>query len=388
MTASEIKDKMEGQFTLRAGLTTALIVGLLGLHQLSGYLRHSDGVKHRLYRLISDISANPQSRDEVDALTEGYYEQLRPDAGPGGLPNEKDDVQFRNDFLRFELRPNLSRPYYNSGRRVTNSMGMANPEYSYAKPLHTRRIALLGDSQSLGPYGQDYVALLENRLNQNCRTPDIQNYQVLNFSVYGYSVLQMMDVALDKAPLFHPDAYVVAMTGLETLPGAGWRAQVGRLVTSRTDLKYDYLRQVVAQAGIQPTSRLPSIIAKLGPYINPVITWALSQIRDHAAAQGATMVIFMIPSPINPDFTSDDFDRMRKPIDTVGVPVIDLRDTYRNVNLDDIQVAPGKDFHPNVRGHALIADSLFNKLQEQPDALLALAGDPCQLALPSSATGK
>jgi hypothetical protein len=70
--------------------------------------------------------------------------------------------------------------------------------------------------------------------------------------------------------------------------------------------------------------------------------------------------------------------------DQVGVPIIDLRDTFRSANLKEMQVDPGSDIHPNVLGHAMIADNLFTKLQEQPSAWEALAGHPCAVALSPS----
>jgi hypothetical protein len=388
MAVSETSNEMESQFTRRAVLTTALIVGLLGLHQLPGHIRHSNRVMSRLDQVISSMSDNNMSREELDALVAGYYEGiLRTDNGALGLPSEKEDILFRNDFLRDELKPNLNHEY-KAGIRFTNSLGMANPEYSYQKPAHTRRIAILGDSVSLGPYGHDYVKALEDRLNQNCASPDIQNYQVLNFSVYGYSVLQDMDVGLNKASYFHPDVYVVALSSLEFFPRNGSITHVAGLLTSGTDLKYDYLRHVVAEAGIQPGNHLPAIREKLAPYLIQVISWALVQLRGHAAAEGAKMIIIMVPAPISPTFTSDHFSQLQKAAEPVGVPIIDMRDTFRSVNLDDFQVDPGKDIHPNARGHAMIADSLFTQLQAQPDALLALAGHSCQVALSSSAMGK
>jgi hypothetical protein len=267
-------------------------------------------------------------------------------------------------------------------------MGMANPEYPYAKPPHTRRIALLGDSLSLGPYGQDYVARLEERLNQNCRTPEIQNYQILNFSAYAYSIVQMMDVGLDKAPLFHPDAYVITITDLEAMDTLGWRTHVGSLLTAGTDLKYDYLRQVVAEAGLQKTNHLPTIRKRLSPFIQPVRRWALQQVRDQAAKQGASMVIFLIPAPLSSDLVDADFNEFQEAADPLGVPIIDLRDTFTSVNFNDIEVDPNSDIHPNALGHAMIADNLFAKLQAQPDAWLALAGHPCEVASPTAAAGK
>ena len=381
-TVPDMKSQMTKEFGRRSAVSILLIAGLLGLHQLPNLLRKTP-VGHRIGQVISPMSNNEMARENVDALVDGYYEGLRRDAAGAGLPGERDDIQFRNDFLRYEMKPNLKRPY-KAGMRFTNSMGMANPEYSYAKPPHTRRIAILGDSISLGPYGQDYVAKLEDRLNQNCRTPEIQNYQVLNFSVYAYSILQAMDVGLDKAQMFNPDAYVMTMTDLEAMDTEGWRTHVGSLLTSGTDLKYDYLRKVVADAGLQSSNHLPTIRRRLKPYMVPVMRWALEQVRDRAEKQGASMTIFMVPAPINPDIVDADFNDLRVSADQVGVPIIDLRDTFRSASLKDLQVDPGSDIHPNVLGHAMIADNLFTKLQAQPSAWLALAGHPCAVALPPS----
>lgn len=388
-TVAQVKDDMDGKFTRRAVLTIVLIVGLLGLHQVSRYFRHPNAATYRLHQLISDMSSNDVGRDDLNALVAGYYEGiLRTGNAAIGLPGGRiEDVRFRNDFLRFELKPNLNEQY-KAGIRFTNSMGMANPEYSYQKPPHTWRIAILGDSVSLGPYGHDYVKALEDRLNHNCTSPDIQNYQVLNFSVYAYSALQNMDVGLNKASYFHPDVDVVALTSLEFFPGTGSVMHVATLLSSGTDLKYDYLRQVVAQAGIQPGSHLPTIRKKLAPYKTQLIRWALIQIRDHAAAHGAKTIVILVPAPISSSFTIEHFNQLRDAAGPVGIPIIDLRDTFRSVNLEDFQVDPGKDFHPNLLGHTMIADSLFAKLQAQPDASLAMAGHPCQLDSPPAAAEK
>lgn len=385
-TISEVKTPVTSDFTRRAALTILLIVGLLGVHQLPRLLRNSQ-LGHRVSQLITPMSRNEMSRENVDALVDGYYEGLRRDATAPGLPGEREDIQFRDDFLRYELKPNINRPY-KAGLRFTNSMGMANPEYSYAKPPHTRRIAILGDSLSLGPYGHDYVAQLEDRLNQNCRTPEVQNYQVLNFSVYAYSIVQMMDVGLDKAPLFHPDAYVFTITDLEAMDTLGWRTHVGSLLISGTDLKYPYLRQLVAQTGLQKSNHLPTIRKRLSPYIQPVRRWALEQIRDEAAKQGASMAIFLIPAPLSSDFINADFNEFQEAAAPIGVPIVDLRDAFSSVNISSIEVDPNSDIHPNVLGHEMIADSLFSKMQAQPAAWLALAGHPCQVASQTAPKGR
>jgi hypothetical protein len=385
-TVPEVKNQMTTEFAKRSALVILLIAGLLGLHQLPRLLRKSP-VGHRIGQLLNPMSKNEMSRENVDALVDGYYEGLRREGTGAGLPGEREDINFRGDFLRYELKPNLKRPY-KAGMRYTNSMGMANPEYPYAKPPHTRRIALLGDSLSLGPYGQDYVAKLEERLNQNCRTPEIQNYQVLNFSVYAYSILQEMDAGLNKAPLFHPDAYVFTITDLEAMDTLGWRTHVGSLLISGTDLKYDYLRRLVAEAGLQSTNHMPTIRRRLKPDILPVQRWALEQIKDKAATEGASMEVLLIPAPLPADFVDADFDAFREAALPLGVPIIDLRDTFSSVSLGTIEVDPNSDIHPNALGHAMIADNLFAKLQAQPSAWLALAGHPCEVASPTATAGK
>jgi hypothetical protein len=377
---------MNTEFNKRAAVTVLLLIAILGVHYLPRVLRNTS-FGHRISQIVTPMSRNEMSRENVDALVDGYYEGLRRDATAPGLPGEREDIQFRDDFLRYELRPNINRQY-KAGLRFSNSMGMANPEYPYAKPPHTRRIAILGDSLSLGPYGHDYVAQLEDRLNQNCRTPEIQNYQVLNFSVYAYSIVQMMDVGLDKAPKFHPDAYVITITDLEAMDTLGWRTHVGSLLTSGTDLKYDYLRKLIADTGLSKDNHLPTIRKRLNPYIQPVRRWALEQIRDEAAKQGASMDIFLIPAPLTSDLVNADFNEFQEAAQPIGVPIIDLRDTFSSVNLSTIEVDPNSDIHPNVLGHAMIADNLFAKMQTQPAAWLALAGHPCEVAPQSPAKGK
>jgi hypothetical protein len=367
---------MDNNFTRRFAVTTVLLAGLLVLDWLPGLMAHTES-RRRLESVIEEMHNGDLNREDFDALAAGYYEGLRNDVKPTGLPVEKDDIRLRNDFLQYEFRPNVNRRYP-AGMRITNNLGMPNPDYTYEKPPHTRRIALLGDSVSVGPYRADYEALLEEKLNQTNSTPQGQKFQILNFSVYGYTVLQMMDVAIEKAPQFHPDVYMVALTQLEANRKGGWGAQISRLVLGRADLKYDFLRSVTAQAGIQPTDHMRVIAAKLEPFFLPVTRWALQQIKDHAAAQGAQMVILLVPTPTNPEIINAEFEDIRPAVDSIGVPVIDLRDTFGSKNLAALQVDPGSDIHPNARAHEMLFENLYRQILQDPKlsaCILGSAGD-------------
>jgi hypothetical protein len=367
-----------GDFTKKICWTMALILGLLGLERLP--------LAKTLPRLRSVVleMANPSlNADDYHALAASYYEGIEDHAriAPGA---ENSDYVHRDDFMRYEFRPNVKRRYA-AGMRITNSVGMANPEYRFEKPPHTRRIALLGDSVSVGPYGQGYEARLESRLNQASSTPETQNFQILNFSVPGYVLLQEMDLALEKAPKFHPDVYMVALTSQEIL---GSRGHIAKLILGGIDIKYDFLRKVTAQAGIQPTDRRSAITLKLAPFFVPMTRWSLEQIREHAAAHGGQMVIVLVPAAMDPNITAADFDLLHSACDGLGVPVIDLRDTFLNGNLKEFQVDPGPnlDIHPNARGHEMIFDNIYAKLQSNPEAWTAIVGKRAEGSRPGSAS--
>ena len=349
----------------------SFVVGLLVLgvvNRLPGFGRHSSTLRV-IDSLVSKLQSREVGSDDFHAQIAGYYEgiehSLQISRGP-----ENEDFRVADGFLRYDLKPNVKRRY-EAGMRITNSLGMPNPEYGYRKPPHTRRIALLGDSISLGPYGHDFEALLEARLNRDHVTPEVQRFEILNFAVPGYSLVQMMDRAREKAPQFHPDVYMVALSNQEVY---GSRKHLARLLSGRNDLKYDFLRSVAVQAGIQRTDQRLTILHRLTPFFIPITRWALEQIRDQAAAGGAQMVIVLVPAAIDPRATAADFDELRPAMDNAGVPVIDLRDTFRSANLRNLQVIPDADIHPNLRGHEMIFENLYAKLRAEPAALAAVAG--------------
>jgi hypothetical protein len=370
-------------FTRMTGIIVASCVALLLIDKLPDLMENSPAFRgalaksdllRRLERVPGELHNGELNAEDLDALAANYYEGLRRDAAPIGLPEERDDMRFRDDFLLYEFSPNVKRSY-SAGMRITNSLGMPNPEYGYQKPPHTRRIALLGDSISLGPYGHSYEQLLEGYLNQAASADGTERFEVLNFAVNGYSIVQTMASAQEKVPMFDCDVYLVEVSFLELLGRAGWRTHIGRLVINGNDLKYDFLRGIVAQAGVQRTDHLPEIRTKLAPFFRPVTQWALEQIKAAADSHGARMVVILVPPPVDTNLTATRFNELRPIVDSLGVPVIDLRDTFIGAKLDDLQVLPESDIHPNVRGHEMIFENLSAKLRAQPDAWAALTGN-------------
>ena len=131
----------------------------------------------------------------------------------------------------YELKPNLTGTF--RGRPVhTNAFGLRGHETTLAKPAGTFRIAGLGDSNMFGwgvGQGEEYLALLERRLNQ-AGAPEgtragqrpgtfhenaaaARRFEVLNFAVPGYNGWMEAATFERRAAAFSPDLVILHFVG-------------------------------------------------------------------------------------------------------------------------------------------------------------------------------
>ena len=198
--------------------------------------------------------------------------------------------------------------------------------------------------------------------------------------MYGYNVLQMMDVALYVAPKFHPDVYLVALTHIQAGgKKASTALHLARLKLEGIDLKYDFLRQIAAQAGIQPGDHMNALMRKLAPFHFQMTQWALEQIRDHAAAEGAQDGHRSGSRPLSP------------PTSRPRPSTIFAQPSTASVSRSSIFGTPSSPrtwptsrsntewtFIPTQRGHEIIFESLYQAIQQDPKfsaSLLGTSGD-------------
>ena len=371
---------MKDDFAKTAGLSVVMILALI----FGAKLPHSFA-KTRIGRVAEKSFAKirkPHFKGEdLEALDAGYYEGLRKEG------SVDPSLQFRNDFLEYDYKSNLRLEGAGLGR-TTNSFGMFDREYTIEKPPHVWRIALLGDSMALGPFGNNYESLLEKQLNQGHLTPEIQKFEVLNFAIGGYRITQVMEAMSQKAARFRPDVYLVAITSVSV--SHRWSFHIGHLLQRKIDLKYDFLRQVIAEAHVQPTDSMETIDRKLTPYSPMVFQWCLEQMKEEASKEGAKMVILFIPEPISQDVLVAQFAQARQITDKLGVPVIDLLDTFHGLqNLLDYRLSRD-DLHFNARGHELVYENLYRKIAQDPKLSAVVMGartsEPSATIWPSLST--
>lgn len=320
--------------------------------------------------------------NDRDAATQhrGYYEQLNTAGGLTGAQlqevNEnrpRDWVPLTdtplyhqvNTFLGGELVPSMTLDF--KGEHITtNRWGMRDRDYQLQKPPATVRIALLGPSDVMGAGVRDsqtFEAVLEERLNRELTPVDSLHYEILNFSVVSYSMLQQMEMFTERALRFAPDLVIASYHPIsEARFSFQYLANTARM---GGDIPYPELRQIVKEAGVKPGMRQAETFRRLKPFGDRLVEFALKRIHDQAAQRGARAVLLVRDMPAEHSAAAHpviDFAR------GLGFTILDIRDVYAGHDVQKLLLASW-DKHPNAEGHRLIADRLFTELVEKTTLL-------------------
>ena len=93
---------------------------------------------------------------------------------------------------------------------------------------------------------------------------------------------------------------------------------------------------------------------------------SLEKFRDLTHGRSIPMVLLVFPifdSPMDNSYSYGALhDKMRKTGESLGIPVLDLLEAYRGVNVYRLAVVPYTDAHPNELGHRIAADTILDYL--------------------------
>jgi lysophospholipase L1-like esterase len=345
-------------------------------------------------RALKRIRKDTLAPDAADQMTAGYYEDLFEHSSRTISTNrlitgkwatnwsrwkglQMNPTNRRVDgFLYYELEPNVDVPEF-SGRLVTNRFGMADKEYTVERPHGVRRIAIIGDSVARGlgaSAGANFESLLEDDLNELHPSPDVKEYQLLNFAVGGYRVTQMLYVVETKAPRFAPQAYMVVCSDLTVF--RKWGDHIGQLVHDGIDLHYPWLRELAERADLRTDDDPSTLDAKLAPYRTDTVRWAMTRMREVAREDGADVIAVLVPTVGEPERIAERFQGVRELFRELDIPCIDLLDTFEGI--DDL--SPYRlgqyNLHPSDAGHRLLEKKLLERLRENPRAWEIVTGVP------------
>jgi hypothetical protein len=380
-----------------AAQTTLTLVGLLVLAQPATSARLPLG----LAGVAESLKLTTLNTRDAALLHKGYYEKLdnvnrlstqlwdvygnRPPEWREGLAATK-AYRKRNDFLLGELEPSTSLEYHGA-RLSINRWGMRDRDYEREKTRGVRRIALLGPSLTMGSGVDDsatFDAFLEERLNRE--PPGASSkYEVLNFGVLAYSLLQQVAMLEDRVFAFQPD--LVVITGHSNL-GPGVTEHLMQVISREVAIPFDTLRAMVADAGVGerwqgipvPFDGVRSLMRTVGmsarlPWReaerrlrlkqHDIVVWALTRIVAECRRHNAVPV-FLALNVVND--AGEQNPALVRAAEDAGFVVLDLFDVYANHDRDSLRVADW-DRHPNARGTRIIADRLYEELRQHESTL-------------------
>jgi D-alanyl-lipoteichoic acid acyltransferase DltB (MBOAT superfamily) len=351
------------------------------------------------------LRSNTLNARDLALQQRGYYENLD---SPSRLSTElwntvsQEPVEWvvleateayrqRADFLRGDLVPSVSIEF--KGQRFsTNQWGMRDREYSMQKPPDTYRIAVMGPSFVMGSGvadGEPFEAVLEEELNARSPGP---RFEVLNFGVANYSLLQQLALLDERVWDFEPDAVIITMTEESKVTNA-IVDHISRTAVAGISAPYPELQTLLTAGGVEARPRrmlyeanryFGLVMRELGgsarsfdlsvernarALVPDIVEWSLRHIAAQARSHGAVPVLLgldiVIPS------------RMDEPPGPIpwsdvaaeeGFHVMNLFDVYNNHDVNDIRIGSW-DNHPNRRGNELIGEALLRDLVERADEL-------------------
>jgi len=331
---------------------------------------------------LRDVLCNDlPSRVDYDQMERGYYEQIL-DAGrhlgsgntvdinnnssTSGNPQHERLTLKVEGVREFVLKPNLVRDESKEICWSTNAEGMRDREYPREKPEGVFRVGLSGDSIATGWKVDDdegFEPLLEQLFDARSRAAGGPRVEILNFAVPGHGPGQRWSHFATLGWGFSPDLVIYEAT----MADAGWDERRLRGLLSRgVGFDAPVYRDVLDAVGVKP-GLTPEKYRQL---LKPLRWEILAGVYKHAAAEcrshGVPIIFLLIPR-VGKTVEPAERKKLLSLAHEAGfTAVIDVSDAFGDVDPRTLAVNP-HDYHPNAKGHALIARALDDALSVRPE---------------------
>jgi lysophospholipase L1-like esterase len=253
-----------------------------------------------------------------------------------------------------------------------NRYGFRGPEPALAKPAGTFRIAVIGDSFTMGEGVADdetYVARLEQRLAET----NGRRFEVLNLGLSGLNLRQSLALRLPTALRFDPDLLVYGFTinDLEDLPSYRKTRRPAAPASSWRLVEHARL------AWILSTERLAapgSYRAELEEnYFDNPGAWSefeadLAHLAQAGRQRGACVAMLIHAHLVSPTgWLGPIYEQVERAARQQRLHVTSSVPAFEGIRVERLWIGPF-DSHPNAEGHERLADVLMRGLAALPEA--------------------
>jgi len=273
-----------------------------------------------------------------------------------------------NKDLFVNLKPNID-IIFKDGNLVTNSWGLRDKEYAKKRPENTVRIAILGGSLEMGT-GVDnnevFENLIENKLNTNRKAND-PNYEILNFSISGSSIIENMEKFHKQVTHFEPTHVLLSMHEKEVFHFQKTLRWIKEQSVSTENLdrilkNSPWLQELLdfiekKNLSFDPDIKEEEEVVKG----NILIDWCLNHLNKKCAEKNIDFSLILFPSLDNKTQNLNEIERLAK---KNKITYYDISRAYQNYDYDRLKIAKW-DNHPNARGHKLIANALYEEINKK-----------------------
>lgn len=263
------------------------------------------------------------------------------------------------------LKPSLSVRQPVGVSWSTNDLGMRDRPYTVAKPANTVRIGLMGDSIAAGwGVGDDlgFEPILERWFDERSRKAGGPGFEILNFAVPGRSPGQRWYHFMQVGWVMEPDLVLFEATQADV----GWAVRRLRELLPR-GIGWDspLYSDILAACGVMPGETSTAYEQALRPYTWELTASAYRAIAEGCSLRGVPSVMVVIPR-VGRTVDAADHQRLLAVARDAGFSaVIDISDAFDGIDPTTL-TARADDYHPNDKGHALLARRLDEALWHHP----------------------
>lgn len=326
--------------------------------------------------LVANLREDRLNQHDEKLERRGYYEGLNDTssftsalAGRKSAPKGPEWVSIREakiarmteDFLEYELIPSHDGSWKDEVF-VTNRWGMRDKPYAQQKPPGVFRIALVGASMEVAAGVQlreTYENVLEDCLTRDYGGISYERFEVLNFAVGGYSMVQKAIVVEERVAAFEPDLVLLTVHSTEE---RRLYNHLGKVLEQQREPPA-YMATALARAGLRAGMGSDEIRERLIPVGDEILLASLEAIRLACERQGLPLLVAFLP--LTDDFQLEDpyFKVLRGMTTHVGLETISVPGAFEGYNQTDLLLAPDWDrLHMNALGNRLLAEGFCEEL--------------------------